>query len=120
MSGGALLNSSGEVVAVLGKGNAILDTAYDYLDGTTPTSEEIAAFREVSFSIPIANIEQLSPQLASLLPSNTTETETETEIARQSKYTGIVAEVDRIAEQITVRIATPKLDSHGSGGNYSS
>ena len=111
MSGGALLNSSGEVVAVLGKGNAILDTAYDYLDGTTPNRDEIAAFREVSFSIPIANIEQLSPQLASLLPSNTTETET----ARQSKYTGIVAEVDRIAEQITVRIATPKLDSHGSG-----
>ena len=112
MSGGALLNSSGEVIAVLGKGNAILDTAYDYFDGTTPNRDEIAAFREVSFSIPIANIEQLSPQLAYLLPGNTN---TENETARQSQYTGIVAEVNRIAEQITVRIATPKLDSHGSG-----
>ena len=31
------------------------------------------------------------------------------------KYTGIVGAVDDIAQQITVRIATPKLDSHGSG-----
>ena len=111
MSGGALLNSSGEVIAVLGRGMAILDTAYDYIDGTTPNRDEIAAFREVSFSIPIANIATLSPDLASLVPS---ETETETEIAR-SEYIGIVARVDNIAEQITVRIATPKLDSHGSG-----
>ena len=32
----------------------------------------------------------------------------------QTEYTGIVGEVDQIAQQITVTIATPKLDFHGS------
>ena len=36
-------------------------------------------------------------------------------IDRQSKYTGIVAKVDKIAEQITVGIATPERDNSGSG-----
>ena len=36
-------------------------------------------------------------------------------LTQQSEYTGIVAKVDNIAEQITVRIATSKLDTHGSG-----
>ena len=120
MSGGALLNSNGEVVAILGKGkDAILDTAYDYMDGTTPTDEEIATFREVSFSIPIANIANLSPQLAAPFPG-----ESNPDIAQQpetestpapTEYTGIVKTVDNIAEQITVRIATAEIPSYGSG-----
>ena len=119
MSGGVLLNSNGEVIAVLGKGNAILDTAYDYMDGTTPNPEEIAAFKEVSFSIPIANIEQLSPQLASLLPSSNTDLAQQPEVTetpeQKPEYTGIVKTVDNIAEQITVRIATAEIPSYGSG-----
>ena len=122
MSGGALLNSNGEVIAILGKGkDAILDTAYDYMDGTTPTDEEIAAFREVSFSIPIANIANLSPSLAAPLPG-----ESNPDIAQQPEvaestpapkpeYTGIVKTVDDIAEQITVRLATAEIPSYGSG-----
>ena len=118
MSGGVLLNANGEVIGVLGKGkDAILDTAYDYADGTTPTPEEIATFREVAFSIPIQNIANLSPQLASLVPDPNPNTEQPevTDAPTQTEYTGIVGEVDEIAQQITVRIATPKLDSHGSG-----
>ena len=112
MSGGVLLNSNGEVIGVLGKGKgAILDTAYDYADGTTPTDEEIATFREVAFSIPIQNIANLSPQLAQLVPGESNQPE----IAQQAEYTGIVKTVDDIAQQITVRIATAELDSYGSG-----
>lgn len=112
MSGGVLLNSNGELIGVLGRGRAIVDTAYDYMDGTTPNSDEIAAYKQVSFGIPIANIKELSPQLAGLLPNNNV---VETKTASQSEYTGIVRQVDDIAQQITVRITTPKLDSHGSG-----
>ena len=116
MSGGVLLNANGEVIGVLGKGKgAILDTAYDYADGTTPTPEEIATFREVSFSIPIANIANLSPQLAALVPNSNPDAEQPEVASPTPEYTGIVGEVDEIAEQITVRIATPKLESHGSG-----
>ena len=116
MSGGVLLNANGEVIGVLGKGkDAILDTAYDYADGTTPNRDEIAAFREVSFSIPIANIANLSPQLASLVPNSNPNAEQPEVASPTLEYTGIVGEVDEIAQQITVRIATPKLDSHGSG-----
>ena len=120
MSGGALLNSNGEVIAILGKGkDAILDTAYDYMDGTTPTDDEIATFREVSFSIPIANIANLSPQLAALVPGSNPDIaqqpETESTPAPKPEYTGIVKTVDDIAEQITVRIATAEISSYGSG-----
>ena len=119
MIGGALLNSNGEVVAVLGKGkDAILDTAYDYSDGTTPTPEEIAAYRQVSFSIPIANIANLSPQLAQLVPGSNPDIAQQPEAEAptpQPEYTGIVKTVDDIAKQITVRIATPDISSFGSG-----
>ena len=120
MSGGALLNSNGEVIAILGKGqDAILNTAYDYMDSTTPTDEEIAAYRKASFSIPIANIANLSPQLAQLVPGSNPDIaqqpETESTPAPKPEYTGIVKTVDDIAEQITVRIDNTEKDVNGSG-----
>ena len=70
MSGGVLLNVAGEVIGILGKGkNALFDTAYDYQDGTQPKPQEIAAMRKVGFSIPISNIQELSPTLAYLIKS---------------------------------------------------
>ena len=119
MSGGVLLNADGEVIGVLGKGkDAILDTAYDYIDGTTPNRDQIATFRENSFSIPIANIADLSPQLAALVPGkNNPEIaqQPEVEAPTQPEYTGIVKTVDDIAEQITVRIDRLDKDVNGSG-----
>ena len=120
MSGGVLLNSNGEVIAVLGKGNAILDTAYNYSDGTLPTAEQIEQYRQYSFSIPIANIALISPQLAALIPDNTNQPgiaqqPKATPTPKQTEYKGIVKTVDDIAQQITVRIATAELDSYGSG-----
>ena len=116
MSGGVLLNSNGEVVAILGKGQgAILDTAYDYIDGTTPTAQQIATYRESSFSIPVANIANLSPQLAALLPDNSNTSKVAQAPTSKSEYTGIVKTVDDMAQQITVRIATAEIPSYGSG-----
>ena len=114
MSGGILLNSVGEVIGVLGKGKgAIFDTAYTYIDGTIPTPEALANFKDASFSIPIANIADLSPNLASILPQPPQQ---KPEILSQAKqYTGIVGKVDNIAQQITVRIDNLTDNSNGSG-----
>jgi tetratricopeptide (TPR) repeat protein/S1-C subfamily serine protease len=101
MSGGVLLNAKGEVIGILGKGKgAIFDTAYNYQDGTTPTAEQIETMKDASFSIPIAQVAEVSPQLAALVPK---------------QYTGIVKTVDDIAEQITVRIDNLSDKSNGSG-----
>ena len=48
-------------------------------------------------------------------PQAITTTNSSDILTQQLKYTGIVAEVDNIAKQITVRIAKSKSDSHGSG-----
>ena len=114
MSGGVLLNSGGEVIGVLGKGKAaILDTAYVYTDGTTPTAETRSRMQQASFSIPIAKVAEVAPQLASIIPS-TTDAVAQTPV-NKSEYTGIVKTVDDIAENITVRIATPDNPALGSG-----
>ena len=119
MSGGVLLNSKGEAIGVLGKGKgALLDDAYKYQDGTTPNAEEQEAMKDSSFSVPIANIIQLSPQFANLLPGNNNPTvaqNTTAETAPKPKLVGYAAEVDRIAEQITVRIDNLDNNSNGSG-----
>ncbi|MDJ0534502.1 MAG: tetratricopeptide repeat protein [Xenococcaceae cyanobacterium MO_207.B15] len=100
MSGGVLLNSQGKVIGVLGKGKgAIFDSGYTYSDGTNPTGEELDNLRDASFSIPIAKV-------AAILPETATQ---------PRPYTGIVGKVDRIAQQITVRIDNLTNNSNGSG-----
>ena len=49
-------------------------------------------------------------------PTNNSLEQTVTQLPTPTlEYSGIVGEVDNVAEQITVRIATPQLESHGSG-----
>ena len=119
MSGGVLLNSQGEVIGVLGKGKgAIFDTAYTYSDGTNPTAEELTNLKDASFSIPIAKVAELSPQLASIVPqpqiARTPQKKPKTP-TKPKQYRGIVGKVDKIAEQITVRIDNLTDNSNGSG-----
>ena len=119
MSGGVLLNSIGEVIGVLGKGKgAIFDSAYTYSDGTNPTGEELDNLRDASFSIPIAKVAEIAPQLTAILPeseiSQTPQLKPKTP-TQPRQYTGIVAKVDNIAEQITVRIDNLNDNSNGSG-----
>ena len=115
MSGGALLNSQGKVIGVLGKGRAILDTAYTYSDGTTPTLEELNIFKQASFSIPIAKVAEIAPHLDGIFPQPSTQTPPSLSAIPTRRYTGIVAKVDSIAQQITVRIDNLTNKSNGSG-----
>jgi len=60
MSGGPLLNSRGEVVAVNGiHAEPILDTAYTYQDGSQPSASLRQEMRRYSWGIPIENLVQL-------------------------------------------------------------
>ncbi len=112
MSGGALLNAQGKVIGILGQGNqAILERAYTYQDGSKPTAKILQQMRESSFAVPIATVRQIvTPATIAQTPSNPQSTPPR--LAKLS-YTGVLGEVDKIAEQITVRIQGKK--EHGSG-----
>ncbi len=116
MSGGALLNEQGKVIGILGKGNqAILERAYTYQDGSKPTAKVLQQMRESSFAVPIATVRQIvTPAKIAQTPQAPSKPQS-TPKARPAKpsYTGVLGEVDKIAEQITVRIQGK--NSQGSG-----
>ena len=99
MSGGPLLNNKGKLIGVNGLGNfAILNDAYTFQDGTRPTEEQLQAMRRASWAVPIETIVAIQPQTS---PPET------------NILTGLAAEVDAIAQKITVRINLNK--GNGSG-----
>jgi tetratricopeptide (TPR) repeat protein/S1-C subfamily serine protease len=135
MSGGALLNEQGKVIGILGQGNqAILERAYTYQDGSKPTAKVLQQMRESSFAVPIATVRQMVtpakiaqtpltlqpppylppppsqlPQLPIVpIPMPTPSKPNQV----KPTYTGVLGEVNKIAEQITVRIKGKK---EGSG-----
>ncbi|HEY9700944.1 MAG TPA: serine protease, partial [Allocoleopsis sp.] len=98
MSGGSILNSDGKLIGVIGMGAyAILDDAYTYQNGKKPDQDTLKKLRELRFAVPIATITKIDGQLISLLPK-------EPPKIQQKNYTGIVGDIDKIAEKITVRI----------------
>jgi tetratricopeptide (TPR) repeat protein/S1-C subfamily serine protease len=113
MSGGAVLNREGKLIGVIGMGAAaILNDAYVYQDGTKPNETALAELRESSFAVPIATLAKVAPQLIAIIPKPDNQETT----ANLTTYTGKVADVDKIAQQITVRIdASNKKNGNGSG-----
>lgn len=56
MSGGAILNSKGEIIGINGRSaNPILNTGFIYEDGSKPTPSEIEQYRKLSWGIPAVN-----------------------------------------------------------------
>jgi tetratricopeptide (TPR) repeat protein/S1-C subfamily serine protease len=104
MSGGSLLNSSGQLIGIIGfNSQPILNDGYQYQDGTQPLPDVVKEWRKSSFAIPIATLARLDRQYQAFLPSGSSTV----------AYTGVVKQVDDIAAQITVRI------EHKNGGNGS-
>ena len=100
MSGGPLLNHKGKQIGVNGLGNFdILNDAYTFQDGGRPTEEQLQAMGRPSWAVPIETIVATQPQTESPLTNN--------------NLTGIAAEVDAIAQKITVRINAK--EGNGSG-----
>jgi tetratricopeptide (TPR) repeat protein/S1-C subfamily serine protease len=110
MSGGALLNESGQLIGINGlSNNAILTDAYTYQDGTKPSAEQIQKLRELSFAVPIQTLTKVAPNLASI----PTEWRNQQQAKRPAVGNTFVDKVDSIAQQITVRIDNNK--GNGSG-----
>lgn len=109
MSGGALINQSGELIGINGlTKNAILTDAYTYQDGTTPNAEQIQKFRDLSFAVPIQTLAKVAPNLAIIPP----EWRNQQQAQRPVGGNTFVDKVDNIAQQITVRIDSK---NHGNG-----
>ncbi|MEM8777542.1 MAG: tetratricopeptide repeat protein [Cyanobacteria bacterium P01_G01_bin.49] len=97
MSGGVLLNEQGELIGIIGKGNAILSDAYNYQDGTSPDANLLQQIEQANFAIPIEQVAFLA-QLYN----------------DQGQQSNIPRQVNQIAAKISVRIDTP-TDFDGSG-----
>ncbi|PSB02341.1 tetratricopeptide repeat protein [Merismopedia glauca] len=110
MSGGALLNGEGKLIGVNGLLKyPILNDAYTYQDGSSPNNEVRQKLRSLSFAVPIQTLAKVAPQLA-VIPSKVRNNSPTTNTK------GIVEQIDRIAQQITVRIdASQPENGQGSG-----
>jgi S1-C subfamily serine protease len=63
MSGGAMLNSFGELVALHGQGPALLDITFVYDNGQSPCAPMQKFISDTSWGIPIETIAQLVPSV---------------------------------------------------------
>jgi tetratricopeptide (TPR) repeat protein/S1-C subfamily serine protease len=113
MSGGAILNVDGEVIGINGKSAfPILNTGYQYEDGTQPNAAEIEQYRQLSWGLSLNSLlAQLNPEIITAyklpLPETTAEVET-------SQLTGWLGELEAKAKQITVKIDSSS-GANGSG-----
>jgi tetratricopeptide (TPR) repeat protein len=112
MSGGAILNTDGEVIGINGKSAfPIINTGYVYQDGSQPTPAEIDRYRQLSWGLSLNSLlTQLNPEIITAynLPLPETVDEVDTQL------TGWLGELEAKAKQITVRIDSSS-GANGSG-----
>ncbi|MEO1374537.1 MAG: tetratricopeptide repeat-containing serine protease family protein, partial [Cyanobacteria bacterium J06635_10] len=114
MSGGAIINSLGQLVGINGKSAfPILNTGYVYQDGKLPSEAEIIEMRKLSWGIPISTVlERVDGDVLSAyklpLPKNTGSK------LSSIQYTGWLGDLEQKAKQFTVRIDSSS-NANGSG-----
>ena len=122
MSGGPVLSSQGELVAINGMAAfPILQQAYTYMDGSRPDDALRQQMNRLSWGVPVAmlippNSGENPPNPP--LPRGGNDDRNSPPLARGARHrdrplTGLAAEVDEIAAKITVRIEAET--GNGSG-----
>ena len=113
MSGGAILNTDGEVIGINGKSAfPIINTGYTYQDGTKPTPAEIDRLRQLSWGISLNRLlTQVNPELITAYGLPIPET---TDGIESSLLTEWLGDLEAKAKQITVRIDSSS-GANGSG-----
>jgi tetratricopeptide (TPR) repeat protein/S1-C subfamily serine protease len=116
MSGGPVLNGQGELVAINGMAAfPILQQAYTYTDGSRPDDDLRQQMNRVSWGIPVAMLR--IPFLEKGSDGNESNSPPFSKGAgRDRPLTGLPAEVDRVAAQITVRIEEENNQSNNGSG----
>ena len=113
MSGGAILNSMGQLVGINGKSAyPILDSGYVYKNGSRPGESEIREMRKLSWGIPISTmLAQVNQDTltAYKLPLPATGPN-----VPEEALTGWLGNLEQKAKQFTVRIDSSS-NSNGSG-----
>ncbi|MGB6294776.1 MAG: tetratricopeptide repeat protein, partial [Rivularia sp. (in: cyanobacteria)] len=113
MSGGAILNSMGELVGINGKSAyPILNTGYVYQNGKRPSESEINEMRKLSWGIPISTV--LTWVDSDVLRAYKLPLPKSSISVPPIKPTGWLGELEQKAEQFTVRIDSSS-NANGSG-----
>ena len=125
MSGGPVLNGQGELVAINGLAPyPVLQQAYVYEDGSLPDDDLRQQMNRVSWGVPVAMLYPMADPMAlprggdeiasNPAPNQGNEDNSADSTKEQNRpLTGLAAEVDEVAAQITVRIEGEK--GNGSG-----
>ncbi len=113
MSGGAILNSMGELVGINGKSAyPILNTGYVYQNGNRPSEAEIQEMRKLSWGIPISTV--LAQVDRDVLTAYKLPLPTSSISVAEGEYTGWLGDLEQKAKQFTVRIDSSST-ANGSG-----
>ncbi|MDZ8091586.1 MAG: tetratricopeptide repeat protein [Nostoc sp. DedQUE05] len=113
MSGGAILNSRGELIGINGRSPyPISNTGYVYPDGFRPSEEEIKQMRKFSWGIPISTV--LAQVNSEILTAYSLPTPKTFDGIPQTTLTGWLGELEQKAKKITVRIDSSS-GANGSG-----
>ncbi|BAY37678.1 tetratricopeptide repeat protein [Nostoc sp. NIES-2111] len=113
MSGGAIVNSRGELIGINGRSAyPILNTGYVYPDGSRPSDEEIQQMRKLSWGIPISTF--LAQVNSQILTAYSLPLPQQAYTVPTTQLTGWLGEIEQKAKQITVRIDSSS-NENGSG-----